>query len=88
LSNDLFDAIGCERGRALLDFFASSAARAAELLGRDTRGSRLAGRRIYVVSKDTRERAAIPAPPQAFVRLALYFDEYHADRCLSGLDYR
>lgn len=34
-----------------------------------------AGRQIYVVSKGTRVREAIPASPQAFVRLALYFDE-------------
>jgi integrase len=75
LWDELFDAMGCERDRALLEFFVSSGARAAELLGVTPEDLDWAGRRIYVVSKGTREREAIPASPQAFVRLALYFDQ-------------
>ncbi|WP_309116000.1 site-specific integrase [Saccharothrix sp.] len=75
LWDELFDAMGCERDRALLEFFVSSGARAAELLGVRPEDVDWAGRRIYVVSKGTREREAVPASPQAFVRLALYFDE-------------
>uniref|UniRef100_UPI003F49643B tyrosine-type recombinase/integrase n=1 Tax=Amycolatopsis sp. CA-096443 TaxID=3239919 RepID=UPI003F49643B len=75
LWDELFDAMGCERDRALLEFFVSSGARAAELLGVTPEDLDWAGRRIYVVSKGTREREVIPASPQAFVRLALYFDE-------------
>ncbi|MGS2807786.1 tyrosine-type recombinase/integrase [Nocardia sp. MW-W600-9] len=75
LWDELFDAMVCERDRALMEFFVSSGARAAELLGVTPEDLDWAGRRIYVVSKGTRDRQAIPASPQAFVRLALYFDQ-------------
>ncbi|WP_308267681.1 tyrosine-type recombinase/integrase [Yinghuangia soli] len=67
--------MGCERDRALLDFFVSSGARASELLGVGLEDVDWAGRRIYVVSKGTRLREAVPASPQAFLRLAAYLDE-------------
>jgi site-specific recombinase XerC len=66
--------MGCERDRAVLEFFVSSGARA-ELLGVTPEDIDWAERRIFVVSKGTRKREPIPASPQAFVRLARYFDE-------------
>ncbi|CCH32910.1 site-specific integrase [Actinosynnema sp. NPDC047251] len=59
----------------MLEFFVTSGARATELLGVRPEDVDWVGRRIYVVSKGSREREAVPASPQAFVRLALYFDE-------------
>lgn len=74
----LFEAMGCERDRALLEFFVSSGARAAELLGVTPGDVDWAGRRIFVVSKGTRRREPVPASPQAFVRLARYLEEVGA----------
>jgi integrase len=75
LWDELFDRMGCERDRALLEFYVSSGARAVELLGVGVNDIDWAGQRIYVISKGTREREAVPASPQAFVRLARYLDE-------------
>jgi integrase len=80
LWDELFEAMGCERDRALLEFFVSSGARARELLGVRPEDVDWAGRRIFVVSKGTRRRDAIPASPQAFVRLAHYLDQTGAPR--------
>ncbi|MEU8804907.1 site-specific integrase, partial [Spirillospora sp. NPDC048819] len=78
--DELFEAMGCERDRALLEFAVSSGARAAELLGVMPEDIDWAGRRIYVVSKGTRRREAVPASPQAFLRLARYLDEVGTPR--------
>ncbi|MEU7863927.1 site-specific integrase [Nonomuraea sp. NPDC049141] len=75
LWDELFEAMGCERDRALLEFSVSSGARAAELLGVTPEDIDWAGRQIFVISKGTRLRQPVPASPQAFVRLALYLDE-------------
>ncbi|MEV8636055.1 site-specific integrase [Streptosporangium sp. NPDC051023] len=75
LWDELFEAMGCERDRALLEFSVSSGARAAELLGVTPEDVDWAGRQIFVISKGTRLRQPVPASPQAFVRLALYLDE-------------
>ncbi|MFF3252715.1 tyrosine-type recombinase/integrase [Actinacidiphila glaucinigra] len=75
LWDELFAAMGCERDRALLEFYVSSGARAVELLGVGVGDLDWAGQRIYVISKGSRERQAIPASPQAFVRLACYLRE-------------
>ncbi|MFD7972973.1 tyrosine-type recombinase/integrase [Streptomyces clavifer] len=75
LWDELFDRMGCERDRALLEFYVSSGARAVELLGIGVEDIDWAGQRIYVISKGTREREAVPASPQAFLRLARYLDE-------------
>jgi integrase len=75
LWDELFDRMGCERDRALLEFYVSSGARAVELLGVGVDDIDWAGQRIYVISKGTREREAVPASPQAFLRLARYLDE-------------
>ncbi|MET7874042.1 tyrosine-type recombinase/integrase [Streptomyces cyaneofuscatus] len=75
LWDELFERMGCERDRALLEFYVSSGARAVELLGVGVNDVDWAGQRIYVISKGSREREPIPASPQAFVRLARYLDE-------------
>ncbi|GAA1590607.1 site-specific integrase [Streptomyces globosus] len=75
LWDELFEQMGCERDRALLEFYVSSGARAVELLGVGVDDVDWAGQRVYVISKGTREREAVPASPQAFVRLAHYLDE-------------
>lgn len=75
LWDELFDRMGCERDRALLEFYVSSGARAVELLGVGVDDVDWSGQRIYVISKGSREREPVPASPQAFVRLARYLDE-------------
>jgi integrase len=75
LWDELFEAMGCERDRALLEMAVSSGARAAELLGICPEDIDWAQRQVFVVSKGTRRREPVPASPMAFVRLARYFDE-------------
>ncbi|MFD7537342.1 tyrosine-type recombinase/integrase [Streptomyces sp. NPDC059819] len=75
LWDELFERMGCERDRALLEFYVSSGARAEELLGVGIGDVDWAGQKVYVISKGTRQREAVPASPQAFVRLAQYLDE-------------
>jgi integrase len=75
LWDELFAAMGCDRDRAMLEFFVSSGARAAELLGLAVEDLDWAGQRIWVISKGTRARQMVPASPQAFVYLARYLDE-------------
>jgi integrase len=73
--DELFEAVGCDRDRALLEFFVSSGARATELLGVGIDDIDWAGQRIWVISKGTRARQMVPASPKAFVFLARYLDE-------------
>ncbi|MEU0837553.1 site-specific integrase, partial [Streptomyces sp. NPDC005969] len=75
LWDELFERMGCERDRALLEFYVSSGARAEELLGVGIGDLDWPGRRVYVISKGSRERQPVPASPQAFMRLARYLDE-------------
>ncbi|MFD9025199.1 tyrosine-type recombinase/integrase [Streptomyces parvulus] len=75
LWDELFERMGCERDRALLEFYVSSGARAEELLGIGIGDVDWAGQKVYVISKGTRDRQAVPASPQAFLRLACYLDE-------------
>ena len=75
LWDELFERMGCERDRALLEFYVSSGARAEELLGVGIGDVDWAGQKVYVISKGTRQREAVPASPQAFVRLARYLHE-------------
>jgi len=72
--DELFAAMTCDRDRALLEFFVSSGARAAELLGITVEDIDWAGQRIWVISKGTRSRDTIPASPQVFVYLSRYLD--------------
>src|SRR5207249_3718201 len=60
--------------RALLAFYVSSGARASELLGVGIEDVDWAQQRIWVISKGTRDRQAIPASPEAFSFLARYLD--------------
>ena len=62
----------CDRDRALLAFYVSSGARASELLGLGMDDIDWAGKKIYVISKGSRLRQAVPASADAFVYLACY----------------
>lgn len=75
LWDELFEAMRNDRDRALLLFYVSSGARASELLGVTNDDIDWGGLQIWVVSKGTRLREAIPADPRAFVYLARYLDE-------------
>jgi integrase len=72
LWDELFAAMGCDRDRALLEFYVSSGARAGELLGLTVEDIDWGGQLIYVVSKGTRLRQPVPASPDAFRYLGLY----------------
>ncbi|MEV7976552.1 hypothetical protein [Streptomyces sp. NPDC086519] len=54
LWDELFAGMGCDRDRALLEFYVSSGARASELLGVGLNGIDWSGQLIYVISKGTR----------------------------------
>ncbi|HEY6422216.1 MAG TPA: site-specific integrase, partial [Pseudonocardiaceae bacterium] len=70
--NELFAGLSTHRDRALVAFWISTGARAAELLGA-MRGDADPGRQlISVVRKGTRALQQIPASPDAFVWLRLY----------------
>lgn len=72
LWDELFAAMGCDRDRALLEFYVSSGARASELLGISLEDVDWPGQLIYVVSKGTRLRQPVPASPNAFRYLGKY----------------
>ncbi|WP_197973182.1 MULTISPECIES: hypothetical protein [Streptomyces] len=68
----LFAEMGCDRDRALLEFYVSSGARASEMLGVGLGHIDWAGHLVHVVSKRTCERQAVPASPDAFRYLGRY----------------
>jgi integrase len=70
--DELFAVMGCDRDRALLEFYVSSGARACELLGIGLDDIDWGGQLIYVISKGTRVRQAVPASPDAFRYLGNY----------------
>jgi integrase len=70
--DELFAVMGCDRDRALLEFYVSSGARASELLGIGLEDIDWASQLVYVISKGTRERQAVPASPDAFRYLGGY----------------
>lgn len=72
LWDELFAAMGCDRDRALLEFYVSSGARASELLGLILEDVDWGGQLVYVVSKGTRLRQPVPASPDAFRYLGRY----------------
>jgi integrase len=75
--NELFAQLGSHRDRALVAFWVSTGARAAELLG-VTVGDVDAGQQlITVVRKGTRALQPLPASPDAFVWLRLYDAQLH-----------
>ena len=68
--------MGNDRDRALLAFYVSSGARAAELLELIAQRVDWGRQRIWVVSKGSREVSMVPGSPEAFVYLARYFDAF------------
>jgi integrase len=75
LWDELLQAMGTDRDRALLAFYVSSGARASELLGLQAEHVDWADQRIWVVSKGSRTLDALPASPEAFRYLVRYFDQ-------------
>jgi integrase len=74
--DELFARMGCHRDRALLTLFVSTGARASELLGLHGRDIDWARQQVFVVSKGSRAREAVPTSPEGLRFLALYFDEH------------
>jgi len=70
--DEFFAEMGCDRDRALLEFYVSSGARAGELLGIGLEDIDWPGQLVYVISKGTRERQPVPASPDAFRYLGRY----------------
>jgi len=75
LFDELFAALGCHRDRALVAFWISTGARAAELLSAWCAGVCPGDQTITVVRKGTRALQALPASPDAFVWLRLYQEQ-------------
>ena len=83
--NELFAQLGSHRDRALVAFWVSTGARAAELLGA-TAGDVDPGQQlITVLRKGTRALQALPASPDAFVWLRLSEAQLH-ERVPAGRD--
>jgi site-specific recombinase XerC len=74
---ELFTALSCDRDRALVAFWISTGARAAELLSAWCAGVCPGDQTITVVRKGTRALQALPASPDAFVWLRLYQEQMH-----------
>ena len=75
--DELFAGLGSHRDRALVAFWVSTGARAAELLGA-RRGDADPGQQlITVIRKGTRVLQPLPASPDAFVWLRLYQQQMH-----------
>jgi integrase len=72
LRRALFAGLSSHRDRALVAFFCSSGARAAELLGANCGDVDPGAQLITVVRKGSRELHQLPASPDAFVWLRLY----------------
>ncbi|MEV7854571.1 site-specific integrase [Streptomyces sp. NPDC088183] len=69
--DELFDAMGCDRDKALLACYVSSGARATELLGLRESCVDWAGQRIRILSKGGEMRTA-PLSPEAMLLLTRY----------------
>jgi site-specific recombinase XerD len=72
LFNELFARLGSHRDRALVAFWVSTGARAAELLGATLEGADPGQQLITVIRKGSRAMQRLPASPDAFVWLRLY----------------
>jgi integrase len=70
--NEIFARLPSHRDRALVAFYVSTGARAAELLSATQAGVDPGRQLIAVVRKGTREMQELPASPDAFVWLRLY----------------
>lgn len=73
----VFAELRSDRDRALVAFWVSSGARAAELLGSTVGDADAARQVISVVRKGSRAIQELPACPDAFVYLALYQHQLH-----------
>ena len=73
--DELFAVLRCDRDRALLACYVSSAARASELLGIGLEDVDWSRQMVFVVSKGSRLRQAVPVSPEALRYLALYLTE-------------
>ena len=70
--DELFAELGSHRDRALVAFWVSTGARAAELLGATCADADPGQQLITVIRKGTRSLQQLPASPDAFVWLRLY----------------
>jgi integrase len=75
--DELFAALGSHRDRALLAFWISTGARAAELLGVLAGGIDPGQQLVTVIRKGSRAVQRLPASPDAFVWLRLYRQQMH-----------
>ena len=73
----LFARLGSHRDRALVAFWVSTGARAAELLGARRADADPGQQLIIVIRKGTRALQPLPASPDAFVWLRLYQQQMH-----------
>lgn len=73
--DELFAQMRCTRDRALLACYVSSGARASELLGVRLPDVDWQHGQLWVVSKGTRLRQAVPVSPEALAYLAVYLEE-------------
>lgn len=85
LFNELFAALDCDRDRALVAFYISTAARAAELLGVSQGLVNPTEQLIGVVRKGSRALQWLPASADAFVWLRLY-QQHQGPRIPRGPD--
>jgi integrase len=75
--DELFARLGSHRDRALVAFWVSTGARAAELLGASRADADPGQQLITVIRKGTRALQPLPASPDAFVWLRLYQQQMH-----------
>jgi len=73
--SELFARLGSHRDRALVAFWVSTGARAAELLGAMAADTDPGRQLITVIRKGTRAMQQLPASPDAFVWLRLYQEQ-------------
>jgi site-specific recombinase XerD len=73
--SELFARLGSHRDRALVAFWVSTGARAAELLGAMAADADAGRQLITVIRKGTRAMQQLPASPDAFVWLRLYQEQ-------------
>lgn len=73
--DELFAELGCVRDRALMACYVSSGARASELLGVRLADVDWSSGTLWVISKGTRLRQAVPVAPEALAYLAGYLEE-------------
>ncbi|MFI6062453.1 tyrosine-type recombinase/integrase [Streptomyces sp. NPDC051286] len=72
--DEFFGAMTCDRDRAAVLLYVSSGSRASELLGVTPGDIDWAKQLIWVITKGTDDREAVPASPQALTVLAAYLD--------------